>query len=63
VFLKQVTTLVNDELPEGDYEVTFDASGLSSGIYFYQVISGSNRLSKQMVFKVRFTLLSIVAYI
>ncbi len=46
---KQVTTLVNDELPEGDYKVTFDASGLSSGIYFYQLISGSNILTKQMV--------------
>ncbi|MGB5849855.1 MAG: T9SS type A sorting domain-containing protein [Ignavibacteriaceae bacterium] len=46
---KQVTTLVNDELPEGEYEVTFDASSLSSGIYFYQMITGSNVLTKQMV--------------
>jgi hypothetical protein len=46
---KQVTTLVNDELPEGEYEVTFDASGFSSGIYFYQLIAGSNILTKQMV--------------
>jgi hypothetical protein len=46
---KHVTTLVNDELPEGDYEVTFDASSLSSGIYFYQLITGSNILTKQMV--------------
>ena len=46
---KQITTLVNDELSEGEYEVTFDASGLSSGIYFYQLIAGSNLLTKQML--------------
>lgn len=46
---KQVTTLVNDELPEGDYEVTFDASNLSSGIYFYQLIAASKIITKQMV--------------
>ncbi|MFC2119437.1 T9SS type A sorting domain-containing protein [Bacteroidota bacterium] len=46
---KQVTTLVHEELPEGEYEVTFDASGLSSGIYFYQLITGENILTKQMV--------------
>jgi hypothetical protein len=46
---KQITTLVNDELSEGEYGVTFDTSGLSSGIYFYQLIAGSNVLTKRMV--------------
>jgi len=46
---KHITTLISDELPEGEYEVTFDASGLTSGIYFYQLISGSNMLTKQMI--------------
>jgi hypothetical protein len=46
---KQITTLVSEELPEGEYEVTFDASGLSSEIFFYQLITGSNILTKQMV--------------
>ena len=30
---KKVTTLVSDELPVGNYEVEWDASGLTSGIY------------------------------
>jgi hypothetical protein len=46
---KQVTTLVNDKLPEGEYEFTFDAATLSSGIYFYQLITGNNMLTKKMV--------------
>jgi len=44
----QITTLISDDLPEG-YEVTFDASGLTSGNYFYQLIAGSNILTKQLV--------------
>ena len=46
---KHITTLISDELPEGEYEVTFDASSLTSGIYFYQLITGSNMLTKQMI--------------
>jgi len=46
---KHITTLISDELPEGEYEITFDASGLTSGIYFYQLITGSNMLTKQMI--------------
>lgn len=34
---KEITTLVNSEKKEGDYTVTFDASGLASGIYFYRM--------------------------
>ncbi len=37
----EVTTLVNEEKPAGDYEVIFDASGLSSGIYFYRLQAGN----------------------
>jgi hypothetical protein len=46
---KELITLVSEELPQGEYEVTFDASGLSSGIYFYQLIVGSDMLTKQMI--------------
>jgi len=46
---KHVTTLLNDELPEGEYEITFDASGFSSGIYFYQLLTGENILTKKMI--------------
>ena len=34
---REVATLVNEEKPAGNYEVNFDASKLSSGVYFYQL--------------------------
>jgi hypothetical protein len=45
----EVTTLVNEEKPAGSYEVKFDASGLSSGIYFYKLQSGSLVETKKMI--------------
>jgi len=33
----EIVTLVNIELPAGEYEVEFNAVGLPSGIYFYQL--------------------------
>jgi hypothetical protein len=36
---RKVRTLLNDELPAGLHQVLFDASGLASGIYFYQLRS------------------------
>ncbi len=38
---REVATLVNEELKAGDYEVTFDGHGLSSGVYFYRLQSGN----------------------
>jgi photosystem II stability/assembly factor-like uncharacterized protein len=37
----EVATLVNEQKSPGEYEVEFDGSSLSSGIYFYQLKSGS----------------------
>ena len=34
---REVATLVNEEKPVGNYEVTFDATVLPSGVYFYQL--------------------------
>ena len=45
----EVATLVNEEKPEGSYEVKFDASGLSSGIYFYKLSAGSLVETKKMI--------------
>uniref|UniRef100_A0A832LKF9 T9SS type A sorting domain-containing protein n=1 Tax=Ignavibacterium album TaxID=591197 RepID=A0A832LKF9_9BACT len=45
----EVATLVNEEKPAGGYEVMFDASGLSSGIYFYKLNAGSLVETKKMI--------------
>ena len=34
---REVAVLVNEEKPAGTYEINFDASGLSSGVYYYQL--------------------------
>jgi hypothetical protein len=34
---KEVKTLVNEHQPTGSYKIEFDASALSSGVYFYQL--------------------------
>ncbi len=45
----EVATLVNDEKPAGMYEVEFDASQLSSGVYFYRIITDSFIQTKKMI--------------
>jgi len=45
----EVATLVNEEKPAGSYEVTFDASQLSSGIYFYKLTAGSFIQTRKML--------------
>ncbi len=45
----EVATLVNEEKPTGNYEVEFDASHLSSGIYFYQLKAGNYVATKKMI--------------
>ena len=44
----EVATLVNQEKPAGVYEVEFNASQLSSGIYFYKLSAGSYTETKKM---------------
>jgi len=45
----EIATLVNEEKPAGEYEVEFNASGLTSGIYFYKLQAGSFIESKKMI--------------
>lgn len=45
---EEVADLVNENQKAGIYEVTFDASPFSSGIYFYTLTSGSNSLTGKM---------------
>lgn len=46
---KEVATLVNEEKSAGSFEVNFNAAGLSSGIYFYTIQSGSFTQTKKMI--------------
>ncbi|MCW8803304.1 MAG: immune inhibitor A, partial [Ignavibacteriaceae bacterium] len=45
----EVATIVNEEKPAGSYEVEFNSSGLSSGIYFYKLQAGSFIETKKMI--------------
>jgi Secretion system C-terminal sorting domain len=45
----KVTTLINEDKPPGIYEVEFDASGFSSGVYFYLLRAGSLVATKKMI--------------
>jgi hypothetical protein len=45
----EITTLVNEEKPAGEYIVEFDATALSSGIYFYRIQTGSFIQTKKMI--------------
>lgn len=45
---QRVATLVNEQMPAGSHEVVFDASGLSSGIYFYRLTAGNTQLTRKM---------------
>jgi hypothetical protein len=46
---EEVITLINNDMMAGTYEVEFDASSLSSGIYYYSLNSGSFVKTKKMV--------------
>ena len=47
-----VSTLVNENKEAGKYNVTFDASNLTSGIYFYSIQAGKfNQVKKMMLVK------------
>ena len=47
---EEIATLVNEEVAAGEYATLFDASGLSSGMYFYTVTAGPYVQTKKMLF-------------
>ncbi|MHB8581156.1 MAG: T9SS type A sorting domain-containing protein [Ignavibacteriaceae bacterium] len=46
---KEIATLVNEEKPAGSYSFNFNASKLSSGVYFYRMQAGSFVETKKLI--------------
>ncbi|MCB0753535.1 MAG: T9SS type A sorting domain-containing protein, partial [Ignavibacteriae bacterium] len=46
---KEIATLVNEIKAPGNYQVQFDATSLTSGIYFYRLKSGEFLETKKMI--------------
>ncbi|MEJ2104931.1 MAG: T9SS type A sorting domain-containing protein [Ignavibacteriaceae bacterium] len=46
----EITTLINEEKPAGEYEVEFNSIGLPSGIYFYKLQAASPSTGSGQVF-------------
>ena len=46
---RQVAELVDGEKAPGSYQVTFDATGLSTGVYFYALQAGTYRDTKKFL--------------
>ncbi len=46
---REITTLIKQEQPPGNYTVEFDAENLPSGIYFYQLKTGDFLQTKKMM--------------
>jgi hypothetical protein len=46
---REVTTLVNEQLKPGSYEVEWDASNYPSGVYFYKLSSGNYSETKKLI--------------
>ncbi len=46
---QEVATLINGEIAAGNHEVDFNASALSSGVYFYKIQSNSYTATRKMI--------------
>ncbi len=46
---KEVASLLNKEQDAGNYEVSFNADGLNSGVYFYKLETGSFAMTRKML--------------
>ena len=46
---KEIATLVNENLQQGTYEVKFDGSKLTSGVYFYRLKAGKFSETKKLM--------------
>ncbi|MDD5361476.1 MAG: T9SS type A sorting domain-containing protein [Ignavibacteria bacterium] len=50
---KETAELVNESLKPGSYEVTFDGSKLSSGVYFYQLAINNKQLAVKKMLMIK----------
>jgi hypothetical protein len=46
---REVQSLVNESLNSGKYSINFNAAGLSSGTYFYKIMTSSFTDIKKMM--------------
>jgi hypothetical protein len=46
---REISTLVDEELSSGIYEVDWDGTNYSSGVYYYKLVSNNNNFIKKMV--------------
>ena len=46
---KEIKTLISKNLTAGKYDVSFDASELTSGVYIYQLNADNRTISKKMM--------------
>ncbi|MEO8167724.1 MAG: T9SS type A sorting domain-containing protein, partial [bacterium] len=46
---REIVALINEERPPGGYSVTFDASNLASGVYFYRLIINKQAITRKMI--------------
>jgi hypothetical protein len=46
---REIATLVNENLSAGSYSYNFDASNLTSGVYFYKLQAGKYSETKKML--------------
>jgi hypothetical protein len=46
---KEVSTLVNEDKPAGIYEIEFNGSKLSSGVYYYRMQAGNFSDTKKFI--------------
>jgi hypothetical protein len=46
---RKITTLVNIKQNAGEYNVQFDGSSLSSGMYIYSILAGQYKASRKLV--------------
>lgn len=46
---REISTLINQQMNPGEYQIQFDASNLSSGIYFYELKAGKYKITRKML--------------